>query len=94
MDYVLSLFNCKIILCLKLLLNSSNYLKNIGFYVGSIITLICIVLMFINITFGIRYLNKIIKENVPSKKKLEKKKREQCRKLKKVNNLIKHKSIF
>ena len=82
LEYFLSLVNYKIIFCQKLLLIPSNYLENIGFYVGGIITLICIIQMFININFGMRSLNKIIIENEPSKAKYEEKKKERLNKIK------------
>ena len=81
LEYFLSLVNYKIIFCQQLLLTPSNYLNNIGFYVGSIITFICIIQMFINMNCGIRAINKIIKENEPSKAKLEEKKKEQFSKI-------------
>ena len=73
LEYFLSLFNYKIIFCQKLLLTPSNYLNNIYFYLGSIITLSCIVQLIINLIYGIRSINKIIKENEPSRSKLAKK---------------------
>ena len=76
LEYFLSLVNYKILSCNKLLLNINNYKNNIGFYVGAIITLICIAQMVVNLNLGMRSLNKIIIENEPSKSKLKKKKKE------------------
>ena len=81
-EYFLSLFNYKILLCQKLLLNPSNYLENIGFYLGGIISLICIGQMFINLNLGIRSLNQIIIDNEPSRTKLKEKMKKQFQKRK------------
>jgi formiminotetrahydrofolate cyclodeaminase len=58
-----------------LLLNFLNYFGNIGIYIGVSIIVISIVQMIINLTYGKRFINQIIKENLPSKRKLEEKKR-------------------
>ena len=81
LEYFLSLINYKIVFCHKLLLTPGNYLKNICFYLGCSITFICILQMFINNIWGIRAINQIIKENEPSKSKLEEKKKEELKKI-------------
>ena len=73
LEYILSFINYKIIVCYNLLLNSVNYLGNIGIYIGVSLNAINIVLMFINLTYGKRLLYQILKENVPTKEKLKEK---------------------
>ena len=88
-EYFLSLFNYKIIFCQNLLLNPINYLKNIGFYTGGILTLFSIVQMIINMTSGMKSLNKIIVKNEPSKEKLKEKVKEQYKKIEENNDNLK-----
>ena len=73
LEYFLSLINYNIVVCFNLLLNPLNYLGNIGLYIGISINALCIAQMFINLSYGRRFLNQIIKKNVPSKAKLEEK---------------------
>ena len=91
-EYIKSLFNYKIIFCQKLLLETKYFVKNIGMYVGSIITFACITLFIINLTLGNKTLNQIIIENEPSisklKKKLKNNLKKQKRKLKKLKARI------
>ena len=83
LDYFLSLINYKIIVCYELLLSPSNYLSNIYFYLGSLITFICINHIIINSICGINYINKILKDNIPDILKLKEKGKEQIKMLKK-----------
>ena len=75
LEYILSFINYKIVICCNLLLNSLNYFGNIGIYIGVSINVVSIVQMFINLTYGRRFLYQILKENVPNKAKLEEKTR-------------------
>ena len=75
-EFLLSLFNYKIIFCQKLLLTTENYLKNIGFYISTILFFVLIILMILNMTLGMRSLNQIIFENEPNISKLNQKIRE------------------
>ena len=99
LEYFLSLFNYKIIFCQKLLLNPSNYLENIGFYVGGAIIFLCIINMFINMTLGIRSLNQIIIKNEPSQCKLKEKLKEKFKSIKnfsevKTNDIRENKKLL
>jgi len=75
LDYILSFINYKIVICFALLLDYFNYLGNLGIYIGFSINVICIAQMIINLTYGRRFLYQILKENIPSKAKLEEKAR-------------------
>lgn len=71
LDYLLSFMNYKIVKCYELLIKPENYYKNSCFYIGAIITVICIVEMVIFFTYGIKSINSFIKENEPNYSKLE-----------------------
>lgn len=71
-EYLLSLFNYKVITCIELLGNTKNLIYNLGFYAGSIITLSCLIEMFIFLKCGMKKLKKNIYENIPEDQKLKK----------------------
>ena len=92
-EYLLSFINYKIVICFNLLLNIFNYIGNLGIYIGVSINAICIVQMTINLTYGKRFIYQIIKENLPSKRKLEEKKRKQINENENEKSLINIKGI-
>ena len=73
LDYFLSLINYKIITCYKLLLIWKNYIHNIGFYIAGITIVICLIEMFIFMTYGIKNLKEHIFINIPNNNKLKSK---------------------
>ena len=70
-EYFLSFFNYKLVTCLTLIYDFNNLVFNIGFYIGTIITISCSINLTIFFIFGIRKLKYIIYDNIPSKQKLK-----------------------
>ena len=70
-DYFLSLINYKIAVCYELFFDYKSYYYNAGFYIAVGTLVFCLVGMIVFLTDGIRSINRLIKENIPSKLKLK-----------------------
>ena len=69
-EYFLSLINYKIIKCFKLFLDYKSYYYNAGFYIAVGTLVFCFIQIFVFVKWGLRSMDVIIFENVPNKKKL------------------------
>ena len=70
LDYFLSLINYKITVCYNLFFEFKSYYYNAGLYISVGTFAFNIIQMFIFIHYGMNAINKLILENVPTKKKL------------------------
>ena len=91
-EYLLTFINYKIFVCYNLFNDPNNVFKNIGFYVGFIIIIGCVINLSVFINLGIFSINHFIKENEPSKYKLEQMRIEQEEKRKKLIELFNNKT--
>ena len=76
-DYLLSFINYRIGSCIHLLSNIKDLFFNLGFICGIIITITCLIEMFIFIKYGMNKLKQDIYDNIPTSLKLENLKKEQ-----------------
>ena len=70
-DYFLSLINYKIATCYELFFDFKSYYYNAGFYIAVGTLVLCLCAMFTFISVGMRAMNLLIRENIPSKTKLK-----------------------
>jgi len=70
-DYFLSLINYKIATCYELFFDFKSYYYNAGFYIAVGTLVLCLCAMFTFISVGMRAMNLLIKNNIPSKTKLK-----------------------
>ena len=68
-QYLLSFINYKIITCYEKITNVNNYFNNIGFYISTANSIICLFGMGIFLIFGLREMDIQISENEPSQSK-------------------------
>ena len=71
LDFFLSSFNYKIVICNKLLFKVENYYYNIGFYIGGGILILCLIEMLIFIKYGIMTIKTAILNGIPNIYKLK-----------------------
>ena len=91
LDYCLSFINYKIITCVKLFYQFKNFYHNYGFYIGFTVLIICIVLIFVFLTQGMKYIGRIMQKNIPSLTNL---KNRLSIKGKNKNDLLKRESLL
>ena len=92
LDYFLSLINYKIAVCYDLFFDYKSYYYNAGFYISVGTFVFCLGDMFVFINMGMMAINKIIKDNIPSKGKLKESLKELNEKKKKYIELKNDKS--
>ena len=90
LDYCLSFINYRIISCVKLFYTFENFYNNYGFYIGFMVLLINLSLIFVFWTKGMRYMRSIMHNNIPTISKL---KNILSKKNSKKNNLLKRESV-
>ena len=71
LDYFLSLINYKIALCYNLFFQFSSFYYNAGFYISFSTLLICLILMIVFCTRGMKKLRIIFYRNIPTESKLK-----------------------
>ena len=92
LDYFLSLINYKIAVCYDLFFDYKSYYYNVGFYISVGTFVFCLGDMLVFINMGMMAINKIIKDNFPSKGKLKESLKELNEKKKKYIELKNDKS--
>ena len=70
LEYFLSLINYKIIVCYNLFFDFKSYYYNAGFYIAVGNFVLCLILIFVFVKYGLRSMNELILESTPNKHKL------------------------